>query len=151
MLSFRTLLSRHALRLSLLLAGAAAFLVAPPALASGLPGSGLWPRIAGAGLVICALFPGRMQTAGKKPSAQAFRRALGLVAACLLWMALLNYAGALLSTFLSALLACRAAGCSLKESLVLCAILVAALWLGMEHLLDYSLPQGALFSPDPGA
>ena len=146
MIPFRSFLSRHALRLLLLLAGAATLASAPPALSSGLPGPGLWPRLAGAGLFFCALALPAPRRASPGPSAPSLRRSLGLVAACLLWLVLMPFAGWLPATFISCLLACRAGGCTLKESLVLCCLLSAALWLGMERLLEYSLPQGTLFS-----
>lgn len=145
MIPFRSLLFRHALRGLLLLAGGAALLAAPPALSAGLPGPGIWPRLAGAGLLVCALImPEARKQATSSPA--SVRRALGLVAACLLWIALLHPAGWLPATFLAGLLACRAGGCSMKESLVLSLLLPAALWLGLERLLQYDLPGGALFS-----
>ena len=146
MIPFRSLLFRHALRGLLLFAGAAALLAAPSALSAGLPGPGIWPRLAGAGLLVCAMIMPREAQTQAKPSPAAVRRALGLVAACLLWLVLLHPAGWLPATFFAGLLACRAGGCTLKESLVLSILLSTVLWLGLERLLQYDLPGGALFS-----
>ena len=145
MFSFRTFVFRHALRALLLVAGAAALLDSPPVLSSGLPGPGLWPCLSGALLLLCALFlPANGQDEHFRTSS-TLRRTLGLVLSSLLWIALLQPAGWLPATFLSALLACRTGGCSMKESLLVCILLSAVMWLGMEKLLRYSLPQGTLF------
>ncbi len=145
MSSFRTSVFRHALRALLLAAGAAALLDSPPVLSSGLPGPGLWPRLSGALLLLCAVLLPSKEPDERSCTSSSLRRALGPVLSCLLWIVLLQPAGWLPATFLSALLACRTGGCSMKESLLVCLLLSAALWLGMEKLLRYSLPQGTLF------
>ncbi|WP_295636508.1 tripartite tricarboxylate transporter TctB family protein [uncultured Mailhella sp.] len=146
MVPFFSLLFRHALRALLLLAGATVLLASPPVLAEGLPGPGLWPRLAGAGLLVCALMLPPKAPPQAKPSPVSSRRALGLIAAGLLWLAMIHPAGWLPATFFSGLLACRSGGCTLKESLLLSLLLSAVLWLGLERLLQYDLPRGALFS-----
>lgn len=137
---------RHALRALLMLAGAWALLAAPPAFAAGLPGPGLWPRCAGAALLFCALF---LPPAPEAPKASAAGAgAVGLLASCLLWMLLLPPIGWPAATVLAVLTACRCGGCSLKESLLLAALLCLLLHLGMEVLLKQPLPHGFLFSSD---
>lgn len=144
-MSFSASSSRHALRLLLLLAGLYACFASPDAFVSDLPGPGLWPRLAGAGLALAALLmPG---DAGRKaPGQEEKKGALGLVAACLVWILTLPLAGWMPACVLAAFTACRSGGCSLKESLALPLLLTLALWLGMERLLHWSMPQGLLFS-----
>ena len=74
------------------------------------------------------------------------RNAAGLLVSCLLWMLLLPPFGWPASTALAALLACRFGGCSIKESLLLAALLCLFLYIGMEVLLEWPLPHGFLFS-----
>lgn len=145
------LVRRHALRVLLMLAGAGAFLAAPPAFSAGLPGPGLWPRCAGACLLFCALFLPATPSARKASAAGAFVEAGGLLLSGLLWMLLLFPAGWLPATALAALLACRSGGCTFRESVGLAALLCLFLWLGMEVLLDWPLPHGFLFSSSDGA
>lgn len=146
-----SVLFRHALRVLLTAAGAAVLVAAPPAMASGLPGPGLWPGLAGAGLVICALTLPGSGTKQTPLSPGALRRALGFLLSCLLWIGLLPIAGMWPATCLTAVFACRSGGCSFRESLLLALLLSFVLWLGMEHLLQWQLPQGLLFSSAAGA
>lgn len=146
MLRFRDLLFRHALRVTLLLTGASAFLAAPPAFSAGLPGSGLWPRVVGIGLVVSALLLPREKNARPILTADARRDARNLALSCLLWTVLVPSVGWTAATLLTGTLACRSGGCSLKESLILSLSLSASLWFGMERLLHWPLPKGALFS-----
>ncbi|WP_346665993.1 tripartite tricarboxylate transporter TctB family protein [uncultured Mailhella sp.] len=147
----RAALRRHALRVLLALAAVAVLAAAPPALSAGLPGPGIWPRIVGAGLFVGALLLPPASAAKERPSRKALREAGGLLFSCLLWMLLVYAAGWLPATFFAALCACRCGGCSRNESLALALLLCLTLWLGMEKLLAWPLPQGALFSFGIGA
>lgn len=145
-MSFSASSSRHALRLLLLLAGLYACFASPDAFVSGLPGPGLWPRLAGAGLALAALLMPGGKEGRKGPAPEEKKGALGLVAACLVWILTLPLAGWMPACVLAAFTACRSGGCSLKESLALPLLLTLVLWLGMERLLHWSMPQGLLFS-----
>ena len=135
----------HSLRLLMLLTGLCAFCAAPESLVSGLPGPGLWPRFTGAGLALSALLlpsPARHPASSEKQAGGAS----GLIVSCLVWILLLPLSGWIPATALSTLTACRSGGCSWKESLLLALLLTIALWLGLEHLLRWTMPHGMLFS-----
>lgn len=141
---------RHALRAVLALAGACALLFSPPALSDGMPGPGLWARLTGAGLLLCAvLFPGPGQKPAHAPA--AVRPCLGLVLSSLLWIMLLLPAGWMAATLLSGFCAMKSAGCSLKESLLIPALLCLVLEAGMVHLLQWPMPEGFLWTMLSGA
>ena len=142
----RDVLLRHTLRLLLLIIGAVALLASPPALSAGLPGPGLWPRVAGTGLLVAALLLPARRAPRPPLTADALRGARSLILACLLWMALVPALGWSTASFVTAFLACRYGGCSLKEALGLSFLLCLSLWIGMDRLLAWPLPQGALFS-----
>ena len=132
---------RHALRALFLSAGLLILASCPPAFAQGLPGPGLWCRITAAGLLVCALL---LPLPEKTKKRQGSREALMLLISGMVWTALLLPAGWAVSTFLAGFLACRGAGCSLKESLLLPALLCLLLQVGIVHLLQWPLPEGAL-------
>lgn len=138
----------HSLRLLMLLTGLCAFCAAPESLVSGLPGPGLWPRFTGAGLALSALLlPSPKGQKGRPvPSTKRTGRVSGLIVSCLVWLLLLPLSGWIPATALSALTACRSGGCTWKESLLLSLLLTIALWLGLEHLLRWTMPHGMLFS-----
>lgn len=137
---------RHALRLLLLSAGLCACFASPEVLSSGLPGPGLWPRFAGAGLALFALLLPQNAATGSLRRRRHDRGASGLLASCLVWILILPAAGWMPACVLAAFTACRSGGCSMKESLALPLLLTLVLWLGMERLLHWSMPQGMLFS-----
>ena len=137
---------RHAVRILAALAGTVLLVSSPPAFSGDLPGSGLWPRIVGTGLLLSFLIVPFNTPEPPALSRADLRRAGGLLIPGLLWTALLPLAGWLVATFLAGLLACRNGGCSARESLLLCFMLCLFLRLGMEDLLEWSLPSGLLFS-----
>ena len=140
---FSAFIRRHALRAALLLAAVLVWAACPPAFANGLPGAGLWPCITAAGLFCGAcLLPAPQKT--EKADGRRRREARMLMFSGLLWIVLLVPAGWLAATFLAGLCACRSAGCSLKESLLLPALLCLLLQVGVVHLLQWPLPTGTL-------
>ena len=150
MIPFSVLLRRRALRILLFSAGVIALLASPPAFSGGLPGPGLWSRVTGAGLLACAMLtPAASER--KEEKRRGLRPLLGLVLSALLWTALLLPAGWAAATFLAGIFACRKAGCSWKESLLIPALLCLLLYAGMVRLLQWPLPEGLFFPFFAGA
>ncbi len=137
---------RWVLHILLLILGCTAYAASPAAFSSGIPGPGLWPRLAGSGLILCTIFlPLREKTSIRKSSSLP-SSAGGIILAGLLWILLLPLAGYLTATTLSSITACRREGCSWKETVLLTLCLCLFLCIGIDRLLHYSLPQGMLFS-----
>ena len=130
-------------RALIFLAGVCALVFSPPALSGGLPGPGLWSRVTGLGLLFCALiFP---SPRGETPSGSLLP-ALGLILSALIWIFLLLPAGWTAATFLAGFCALKGSGSSLKESLLIPALLCLLLQAGTIHLLQWSLPEGFLWT-----
>ena len=140
---FSAPIRRHALRAALLLAAVLVWAACPPVFANGLPGPGLWPSVTAAGLFCGAcLLPSPQKT--EKMDGRRRHEARMMMFSGMLWIVLLVPAGCFVATFLAGLCACRSAGCSLKESLLLPALLCLLLQVGVVHLLQWPLPTGIL-------
>ena len=149
MLSPSDLIRRHTLRALFLLVGILVLTACPPAFSGGLPGPGLWPRVTAGGLLACALLLPAPKKAEKTDNARK-REAFMLLASGLLWTALLVPAGWAAATLLTGFIACRGAGCSLKECVLLPVLLCLLLEVGVVHLLEWPLPEGLLPTLLPG-
>ncbi|MBR3880355.1 MAG: tripartite tricarboxylate transporter TctB family protein [Mailhella sp.] len=130
-------------RVLLFLAGALAVFAAPPAFEGGMPSAGLWPLICGCGLMLSALlFPA--SPASHEATVQNRKAARDAILVALAWILLLPLLGWGVTSLLCGFTACRRAGCSKREALLLTILLCSLLWLGMEHALNVSLPRGKL-------
>lgn len=142
MIPLFSLFRRHALRIILLSAGVLVLLASPPAFSETLPRHGLWVCITGTGLFVCAIFSPLAQPASRHEKEGNLRSLLGIAIASLFWIAMLIPAGWITATFLAGVFACRKAGCSWKESLLLPAILCLLLYAGIVCILEWPLPEG---------
>lgn len=124
------------------------------------PGPGLWPILAGTGLLICALAlcvpparnvrhaspPPLSHCTGEEGTRRALRNSLiGLGLACILWICLTPLLGCTVSTAAALYLSARAAGNSRKASALLAIVLPGLLYFCIVRGLRWPLPEGLLF------
>lgn len=150
MIPLFSLFRRHSLRIILLSAGVLVLFASPPAFSETLPWLGLWARITGTGLFICAIFSPLTPPATRHERGGGLRSLLGIAIVSLLWVALLMPAGWITATFLAGVIACRMAGCSWKEGLLIPALFCLLLYAGIVRILEWPLPEGMFMNAFDG-
>ena len=119
------------------------------------PGPGLWPALAGTGLLLCTLalcfsrtqsVPSPFQPLHDGNMRRAARNSLsGLALACVLWLCLTPFSGWLFSSAAALFLAARAAGNSSKTAALMAVIMPALLYFCMVRGLGWPLPDSLPF------
>ncbi len=121
------------------------------------PGPGLWPALAGSGLLLCAaglclpsprstqrpVQPSLLPPSRNERDRRALRASLtGLALACLAWICLTPLLGWLAATVATLYLAARAAGNRRKTSALMAVIFPMLLHLAIVRSLGWPLPEG---------
>lgn len=119
------------------------------------PGPGLWPALAGTGLLLCTLalcfsrtqsVPSPFQPLHDGNMRRAARNSLsGLALACVLWLCLTPFSGWLFSSAAALFLAARAAGNSSKTAALMAVIMPALLCFCIVRGLGWPLPDSLPF------
>ena len=119
------------------------------------PGPGLWPALAGTGLLLCTLalcfsrtqsVPSPFQPLHDGNMRRAARNSLsGLALACVLWLCLTPFSGWLFSSAAALFLAARAAGNSSKTAALMAVIMPALLYFCIVRGLGWPLPDSLPF------